>query len=214
MKEGGFNLCKFITNCPALQDRINASEGKSDKIGESDTYAKAALGQNPITFRVQRKVLVVIWDIDSDNLVYDFYHLSETILATEPTKRQIVSVTGRFYDPLGIIQPVIVTFKIFMQELCRVGITWDEPLQGDLLERWQLLVESLRGCQPITVPRYYASSFDCIDSFQLCGFCDASNSAYAAVIFLLLRRRAEWTTKIVASKSRVSPLKPQTIPRL
>ena len=32
--------------------------------------------------------------------------------------------------------------------------------------------------------------------------------------FLLMRRGAEWTTKIVASKSRVSPLKPQTIPRL
>ena len=179
-----------------------------------NTYAKAALGQNPITFRGQRKVLGVIWDIESDNLVYDFNHLSEAILATEPTKRQIVSVTGRFYDPLGIIQPVIVAFKIFIQELCRVGITWDEPLQGDLLVRWQLLVESLRGCQPITIPRYYASSFDCIDSFQLCGFCDASNSAYAAVIFLLMRRGAEWTTKIVASKSRVSPLKPQTIPRL
>ena len=42
MKKGGFNLRKFITNCPALQDRINASEGKSDKIGGSDTYAKAA----------------------------------------------------------------------------------------------------------------------------------------------------------------------------
>ena len=107
MRKGGFNLCKFITNCSALQDRINASEGKSDKIGESDTYAKAALGQNPITFRGQRKVLGVIWDIESDNLVYDFNHLSEAILATEPTKRQIVSVTGRFYDPLAIIQPVI-----------------------------------------------------------------------------------------------------------
>ena len=98
-------------------------------------------------------------------------------------------MTDRFYDPLGIIQPVIVTFKIFIQELCRVGITWDEPLQGDLLERWQLLVESLCGCQPITIPRYYASSFDCIDSFQLCGFCDASNSTYAAVIFINEKRR-------------------------
>ena len=87
MRMGGFNLCKFITNCPALQYRINASEGKSDKIGESDTYAKAALSLNPITFRGQRKVLGVIWDIESDNLVYDFNHLSEAILATEPIQR-------------------------------------------------------------------------------------------------------------------------------
>uniref|UniRef100_A0A1X7URR0 Uncharacterized protein n=1 Tax=Amphimedon queenslandica TaxID=400682 RepID=A0A1X7URR0_AMPQE len=63
-------------------------------------------------------------------------------------------------------------------------------------------------------PRCYTSSFDCVDSFQLCGFCDTSSSAYAAVIFLFLRTGTEWTAKIVASKSRIAPLKPQTIPRL
>ena len=80
--------------------------------------------------RGQRKVLGVIWDIESDNLVYDFNHLSEAILATEPTKRHIVSVTGRFYDPLGIIQPVIVTFKIFIQELCPRGFIREVATAG------------------------------------------------------------------------------------
>ena len=52
-------------------------------------------------------------------------------------------------------------------------------------------MENLRDCQPIRIPRCYSNSFDFVDSFQLCGFCDASSSAYAAVVFLLVRRGSE-----------------------
>ena len=144
------------TNRPVLQDKINTSQGKPDKIGENDTYAKTNLSQNPITFRGQWKVLGVIWDIESDNFFYDFNHLSAAILATEPTKRQIVSVTGRFYDPLGIIQPVIVTFKIFIQELCRVGITWDEPPSRGFIRE-----VAIAGGKPLQFPTNYNSQVLC-----------------------------------------------------
>lgn len=70
--------------------------------------------------------------------------MTEVFLATEPTKRKIVSLVGRFYDPLGLIQPVIVMFKIFIQELCHAGVSWDEPINEELLERWQSMTE---GCE-------------------------------------------------------------------
>ena len=51
-------------------------------------------------------------------------------------------------------------------------------------------------------------------SFQPCGFCDASCKAYAAVVYLLLETSAGCKVQFVASKTRVAPLKSQTIPRL
>lgn len=51
-------------------------------------------------------------------------------------------------------------------------------------------------------------------SYNLCGFSDASLKAYAAVVYLLVETSAGRHIKFVASKTRVSPLKLQTIPRL
>jgi len=48
----------------------------------------------------------------------------------------------------------------------------------------------------------------------LCGFCDASTRAYAAVVYLVLRTNTDTTVRFVVSKTRVAPLRPHTIPRL
>ena len=137
------------------------------------------------------------------------------LVYSKPTKRLVVSTVGRFYDPLGFIQPVIIKYKVFIQELCRKKMLWDEPLEGILLERWQSLVISLRECQPIQIPRCYIplhTNFG--GTYSLYGFCDASTVAYAGVVYLSWRNGSEHTTKLVACKTRVAPLQSQTIPRL
>lgn len=40
-----------------------------------------------------------------------------------PTKRSIVSLVGKIYDPLGLLSPIVVRFKMFLQELCE-AIGW------------------------------------------------------------------------------------------
>ena len=44
--------------------------------------------------------------------------LAELAVRLEPTKRNIVSLVGRFYDPIGVLSPVVVSFKILIQEIC------------------------------------------------------------------------------------------------
>ena len=97
-----------------------------------------------------------------------------------PTKRAIVSLVGKFYDPLG---PVVINFKIFLQKLCEAKLGWDQPLVGKLLEKWRSLSFSLHESQPFMIPRCYLIGVAEQDvSFSLCGFCDSSLKAYAAVI--------------------------------
>ena len=83
------------------------------------------------------------------------------------------------------------------------------------MTQWRSLSAALLEAQPIIIPRCLADGIDgCIISYTLCGFCDASLGAYAAVVYLLVETEYGHAVKFVASKTQVSPLKRQTIPRL
>ena len=89
------------------------------------------------------------------------------------------------------------------------------PLTDEVLKQWNSLASKLSDATTVTVPRCY---FDGLDgqpiSYSLCGFSDASLKAYAAVIYLLLETPLDSHVRIVASRTRVAPLKTYTIPRL
>ena len=55
---------------------------------------------------------------------------------------------------------------------------------------------------------------DPLVSATLCGFCDTSTKAYAAVVYLLLKTETHSVVRFVAAKTRVAPLQGQTVPRL
>ena len=51
-------------------------------------------------------------------------------------------------------------------------------------------------------------------SFSLCGFCDASTTAYAAIVYLVARTEMCVQSQFVAFKTRVASLQTLSIPRL
>ena len=77
-----------------------------------------------------------------------------------------------------------------------------------------MLVLSLREGPSISVPRVYLEYSRKPDSYQLCGFSDASTVAYAAVVYLVVTIGTEKYVRQVASKTRVAQRVTQTIPRL
>ena len=92
---------------------------------------------------------------------------------------------------------------------------WDQPLSGELLRKWLSLSSDLLERQTISIPRYYLGDIqEEADAYSLCGFCDDSTNAYAAVVYLLVKTGANIWARFIASKTRVVPLCTQTIPRL
>ena len=147
LKEGGFNLRKFVTNSTLLQQRIEESEaefadGCSDysrtKVEEEDkSYTKNLLGGRLRQSENEQKILGVVWNFVNDELIFDLNELAILIRGTESTKRRIVAIATKFYDPIGFVAPVIICFKMLFQELCINKIEWDEPLSGELLTKWK-----------------------------------------------------------------------------
>ena len=73
----------------------------------------------------------------------------------------------------------------------------------------------VQGMSSFTLPRcYFQGVSERVISCSLHGFGDASSKAYAAVIYLHITTTMGSYLKFLASKSRVAPLKHESIPRL
>ena len=120
-------------------------------------------------------------------------------------KRNVISLVGRIYDPLGFLAPVTIRYKILFQKLCKSKIDWDNDLTEGLLEEWKVLIAELREATPISVPRSYCYQVEGLPlSYTLCGFCDASKHAYASVIYLVIESENITEVKFVVAKTRVT----------
>ena len=224
LKDGGFNLRKFVTNSSDLQKKIYENErllqlpptdhSLNDE-EESESYTKFTLGTTQKVHTGEVKILGVKWNSLTDSFIFDFSDVVSQVVNLQPTKRNVVGIASKFYDPLGFVSPVTIRFKVLFQEMCEAKIDWDDVLPPELQHKWESMVSSLQKCCPISIPRCYFDGVSMtMSSCCLQGFCDASKTAYAAVVYLSIEVGDNHITKFVACKTRVAPLKEQTIPRL
>ena len=74
------------------------------------------------------KVLGIEWDTINDYLIYFFEDLVERFKSVLPTKRSILGIIAKFYDPVGLIQPVIIKLKLLFQEVCLTNVDCDAKI--------------------------------------------------------------------------------------
>lgn len=215
----GFKLRKFTTNSAELRSLIEKDEAPpveqndNPHCEEDQTYAKTSLGVKGGDGPGTTKVLGVLWNVPLDQLQFSVADLMPTMESLEPTKRNLVSVAAKLFDPLGVVSPVIVLFKMFCQQLCGAKVGWDDPLQDEFLRIWQQLLTMLKGAEAITIPRCIYSTIS-PKTARLVGFCDALAKAYAAVVYIRLEDGDQVDVKFLAAKTRVTPTIGVTIPRL
>lgn len=85
------------------------------------------------------------------------------------------------YDPLGLSGPVITKAKIFMQELWKLKLQWDESLPQSLHSAWFEYISNFDSIHRFTFPRYVSMLNSKI---QIHAFCDASLAAYGACVYI------------------------------
>ena len=94
-------------------------------------------------------------------------------------------------------------------------LQWDESLPENMTKAWMKLIDGVRGNHHVSIPRnYHHGVTEEVKHYSLCGFCDASTTAYAAVIYLRMRTPTSVHTRFLVCKTRVAPLQVLTIPRL
>jgi hypothetical protein len=164
------------------------------------------IGENP-------SVLGLKWNLEKDLLALNLPSDS-SISSKIPTRRSVLSHISMFFDPLGLCCPITVRAKLFFQSLWGCGKKWDEPLDSDQIQNWNLILSDLGG-DPFLIPRLTPA----VGEISLHVFTDAGPEAYGAAVYLrslLLDGSAR--VDLVYAKSRLRPYRMKndglTIPRL
>ena len=132
-----------------------------------------------------------------------------------PTRRGILSVIASIYDSLGFLAPIILPAKIILQDLCRLDVGWDDEIPTEYLVLWQKWLAYLPKLSEFAVQRCFKPSNFKVKSAQLHHFSDAAERGYGSVSYLRqLSFDGQIHCSFVLGKSRLSPMKAVTIPRL
>ena len=133
----------------------------------------------------------------------------------EWTKRNLTSDIAKVFDALGWIAPVTVKAKMMLQRLWEKQVHWGEPVPKSLLEMWSQWRAELPVLMDKLIPRCYHPKYANIAFKQLHGFSDASEQAYAGVVYLrMVDTNGQVHTSLVIAKTKVAPIKRISIPRL
>ncbi|XP_059061322.1 uncharacterized protein LOC131854209 [Achroia grisella] len=159
------------------------------------------------------KTLGIMWETNEDSL-----KIAPTYMKSENTnlltKRNILRQIASLFDPMGWLSPAIIKAKIFMQKLWLNQVDWDEELSNDLKEEWNKYKNDLPVLSEIKIPRWNGSTIDV--EVELHGFADASQSAYAAVVYtrVLSNNKNPCQTTLIMARTKVAPVKQISLPRL
>ncbi|XP_049294164.1 uncharacterized protein LOC125769473 [Anopheles funestus] len=196
LSRGGFELRKWTSN------RLEVLTGlTADQIGT----------QSALQFIPDEtvKTLGVSWEPEHDVLSFESAIDTDT---ASPTKRSILSNIARMFDPLGLISPIVVRAKIMMQELWLQKAGWDDLVPDSICKKWENIQQDWPLISGFKIDRYALLPGS---KLQLHTFCDASEAAYGACIYVRCEsEQGEVRTTLLSSKSRVAPLKRVTLPRL
>ncbi|XP_076238654.1 uncharacterized protein LOC143181881 [Calliopsis andreniformis] len=199
LQQGGFNLRKWAGNSPDLLGNIPHSS--HSHAVDLDLFDNSEL-----------KVLGLRWIPSGDFFYFNLQRFQSS--ATLITKRTLFSEIAKLYDPLGWLSPVVIRAKTLMQSQWLEKIQWDEQVSAETLKMWNTFCADWCRLNKWKLPRWIRYGAD-TTSVELHGFCDASLAAYSAVTYLRVTTIDNGVfTSLLMAKTRVAPIKTQSIPVL
>ena len=190
MAQGGFDLRSCNTNSESVKQQM-IKDGKFVEHG--CTY---------------EKVLGYMYSPSKD--ILKLAKVKIKFMAELITKRIILSLFSKIFDPLGFTSPVTIRGKILLSSLWQKKASddhWDVVVDGESSKSWISLARDLEGLSQLEFPRYSLSEEDHADLYF---FCDASKQGYGFVAYAVQNGKSGF----VVSKTKVAPIIKKSLPTL
>lgn len=195
MENGRFELRKWSSNEPRLLEGIPSEFREQSVHIDSNDFVKT---------------LGLSWHPTEDVFRYEY---TQKFPNEEISKRRVLSDIATLFDPLGLLNPVVVAAKIFMQHLWRLKLDWDVDLPEPYYTKWTKFRSQLPAVKKFKFPRFFLAPISNV--VELHGFSDASTAAYGCCIYVRCVSQEEgMSCRLLCAKSRVAPIKTVSLPRL
>ncbi|XP_031343077.1 uncharacterized protein LOC116170714 [Photinus pyralis] len=165
-----------------------------------------------------KKVLGILWYHNDDELAVDITSVLYEIDNKSITKRGVLQIVSKIYDPLGFMSPFLVRAnKILLQEIWKLKVDWDSTTPDNITNEWLRWCFELKSLKHFSFTRCALEDRNSEVSLHI--FADASPKAYGAVAYLRVVNENEVECNFIMSKGRVAPIdkkgdKSLTLPKL
>lgn len=194
---GKFSLHKWCSNSTEFMQKLPSNN-------EFEKYFVTSEGSS-------NKVLGVFWDPSLDCFSIS---LPKNINVNPLTKRNVLAVIAQIYDVLGLVGPIVVRAKIFMQKLWLDKLNWDDCLSPELQFEWINFAKNILELSSLKISRCLISSLQ-IKRIEVHSYSDASLKAYGCCIYLRVIYLDDTVScNLICAKSRIAPLRTVSLPRL
>ncbi|XP_058816162.1 uncharacterized protein LOC131679450 [Topomyia yanbarensis] len=197
LQTAGFVLRKWASNDPSILVDVPPELWDSSPKLEIDRSSAV-------------KTLGLLWFPQPDTFKFKIPTLPELGVVS---KRIVVSEMARLFDPLGLLGPVVMNAKMFVQQLWAENLPWDNELSEEQSLWWKKYRTDIHHLQSVEIPRRVLVNAS--RQYSLHCFCDASKRGYGCCVYVISPDDTGMLhSRLLTSKSRVAPLRGQTIPRL
>ncbi|KAK9745989.1 Pao retrotransposon peptidase [Popillia japonica] len=201
LKKRHFELRKWCSSSQAVVREITESTSKNK-----------SLNRMVITDSESIKILGLRWNIKQDS--FEYTKAEETLNYNNINKRTILSTIAKLYDPMGLLGPIVIIAKLIIQQIWQLKTSWDETVPTEISKKWITFMNDLHHIKQLHIPRKI-TDFNSYETIEIHGFCDASELAYGACIYIRTTNvNGTHSSHLLCSKSRVAPLKKVSLPRL
>ncbi|CAL4088463.1 unnamed protein product, partial [Meganyctiphanes norvegica] len=201
LNKGNFNLRQWSSNSTTLME-----QAKSSGVAEEGVIVR---------------VLGLYWNLDTDRYLYN----TNIEWDKKFTKRSALRFTNKVFDPLGLLVPISMRRRIFMQKLWTKNLKWDESFEfvGDFKDQWLHLVKEAHT----SVTSTFTRNAQMTPKSEVHIFSDASKDSYGTVVYLRSptqdlngneldpEKQCRGHVHLSCAKGKVAPIDgKQTIPKL
>ncbi|XP_055944592.1 uncharacterized protein LOC129975555 [Argiope bruennichi] len=115
----------YVDNCVTSVETF-----EKDLSFQRDSRELLALGNSTYVVGDIVQVLGLLWNVERDTLFISF---EEPVLEERPiSKRKILPIAHRIFDPIGVTCNVTLIPKLILQECWMMEASWDSPLPEDI----------------------------------------------------------------------------------
>ena len=199
-----FHECRYLFFGAGMNLRSWRSDLKAvNKLAEEHEV----LEENP-----EIKVLGMLWNTESSTITLQ----GKPKWSGKYCKRDVLSFANQCYDPLGLVVPVEVRMRIFLQGLWKKGLSWERLFSEcpELVLDWDLLRKDCHLVLTKVLPRSVCNG----EVADLHVFCDSSKYIYGAAAYVVSPEGSGFKSELVKAKAKIvgtdGPPKTNTIPKL